>query len=107
MFWADKIAKQIIDSGKYTPYWVDDMKTPSGRIHVGSLRGVLIHELVWRALKDANKKATFSYVFEDHDPMDGLPHYLDKNKWTRYLGQPLFTVPAPEERYENYGCCEY
>ncbi len=102
MFWADKIAKEIIDSGNYKPYWVDDMKTPSGRIHVGSLRGVLIHELVWRALKHVDKEANFTYVFDDQDPMDELPHYLDKNKWSKYLGQPLFTIPSPDEKAENY-----
>lgn len=102
MFWADRIAKEIISSGNYKPYWVDDMKTPSGRIHVGSLRGVLIHELTWRALRDAGKKSAFTYVFDDHDPMDALPHYLDKNKWEKYLGQPLFSVPSPERGADNY-----
>lgn len=102
MFWADKIAKEIIESGKYKPYWVDDMKTPSGRIHVGSLRGVLIHELVWRAVKHVGKDVAFTYVFDDHDPMDELPHYLDEKKWSQYLGQPLFTVPAPDGQAENY-----
>ncbi|MBI4066852.1 lysine--tRNA ligase [Candidatus Gottesmanbacteria bacterium] len=102
MIWADRLVKQIIDSGKYTPYWVDDMKTPSGKIHVGSLRGVLIHELIWRALKDAGKDATYSYVFEDQDPMDGLPHYLPKEKFEKYLGQPLFTIPSPQKGAANY-----
>ena len=103
MFWADKIANTIIDSGKYQPYWVDDMKTPSGRIHVGSLRGVVIHDLVYKALVSAGQAATFTYVFEDHDPMDGLPVYLDQEKWKKFLGQPLFTVPSPGENAQNFG----
>ncbi len=102
MFWADKIAKNIIDSEKYKPYWVDDMKTPSGRIHVGSLRGVTMHDLIYKALLHAGHKATFTYVFDDHDPMDALPAYLDKNKWEIYLGQPLFTVPSPDGEAESY-----
>lgn len=103
MFWADKIAKEIIDSGQYKPYWVDDMKTPSGRIHVGSLRGVIIHDIVYKALLDAKQKATFTYVFEDHDPMDGLPVYLEEKHWSQYLGQPLFTIPSPDPKFSNYG----
>lgn len=102
MFWADKIAKEIIDSGKYTPYWVDDMKTPSGRIHVGSLRGVIIHDLVHKAILSAGKKSTFTYVFDDHDPMDALPVYLDEKEWGKHLGKPLFTVPSPDKKAENY-----
>lgn len=102
MYWADKIAKEIIDSGSYLPYWVDDMKTPSGRVHVGSLRGVVVHDLVHRALKDAGKEVKFTYVIEDHDPVDDIPTYLDRAKWEKYLGQPLFSVPAPSGKTANY-----
>ncbi len=102
MIWADRVAQDIIASCKYKPYWVDDMKTPSGRIHVGSLRGVVMHDLIYKTLHDAGQKATFSYVFDDHDPMDALPVYLDSDKWGKYLGQPLFTIPSPDAKAENY-----
>ncbi|MEK7571097.1 MAG: lysine--tRNA ligase [Patescibacteria group bacterium] len=102
MFWADKVAKEIIDSGKYTPYWVDDMKTPSGRIHVGSLFGVVFHDLVYRALKDQGVAAKYTYVFENHDPMDDIPSYLPREKFEKYLGMPLFRVPSPLEGYKDY-----
>lgn len=78
------------------------MKTPSGRIHVGSLRGVVIHDLVYKALLHAGKRAKFTYVFENHDPMDGLPYYLDAQKWSKYLGQPLFTIPSPDGKAKSY-----
>lgn len=102
MYWADKIAREIIASGKYKPYWVDDMKTPSGRIHVGSLRGVVIHDLVYKALLDSGVKAKFTWVYDNHDPMDGLPAYLEKAKWAKYLGMPLFKIPAPDGKAANY-----
>lgn len=102
MIWADRIAKQIIDSDKYKPYWVDDMKTPSGRIHVGSLRGVIIHDLIYKSLLDQGQKAHSTYVFDDQDPMDSLPSYLEKEEWEKYLGQPLFTVPSPQKNAGNY-----
>ncbi|EKD86282.1 MAG: hypothetical protein ACD_37C00378G0004 [uncultured bacterium] len=102
MFWADKVAKEIIDSKKYKPYWVDDMKTPSGRVHVGALRGVVVHDLAYKALKSHGVDVHFSYVFEDHDPMDDIPSYLPREKYEQYLGMPLFKIPSPEEGYENY-----
>lgn len=102
MYWADKIAKEIVASGKYKPYWVDDMKTPSGRIHVGSLRGAVIHDLVYKALLEQGVKAKFTWVFDNHDPMDALPVYLEKKRWSKYLGQPLFKVPSPDGKAENY-----
>lgn len=102
MFWADRVAKDIISSGRYKPYWVDDMKTPSGRIHVGSLRGVVVHDLIYKALLDQKVSATFTYVFEDHDPMDEVSADLDRELWSKYLGQPLFTVPSPDGKAENF-----
>lgn len=102
MFWADIAAEEIINSGKYKPYWVDDMKTPSGKIHVGSLRGVIVHDLVYKALLDAKVKAKYTYVFDSHDPMDSLPVYLPKEKYEKYLGMPLFKVPSPQKGFKNY-----
>jgi len=102
MFWADRVAQEIIKSGKYKPYWVDDMKTPSGRVHVGSLRGVVVHDLIYKALIDVGEKAKFTYVFDDHDPMDALPVYLDSGKWSQHLGKPLMNVPSPDGKAENY-----
>ena len=103
MYWADRVAKDIVDSGKYKPYWVDDMKTPSGQIHVGSLRGVLVHDFIYKALIHSEQKAKFTYVFEDHDPLDEISHNLDKEQWSKYLGQPLFTVPSPDgDKSKNF-----
>jgi lysyl-tRNA synthetase, class I len=101
MFWADAIAQVIKKRGRDLE-WVDDMKTPSGRIHVGSLRAVTTHHLIYRALVDAGVKAKFTYVLEDHDPMDGLPSYLPKEKYEQYLGMPLFMIPSPEEGAKNF-----
>ncbi len=102
MFWADKIAKEIIDSGKYKPYWVDDMKTPSGRIHAGSIKGVVIHDLLYKALIGQKQKATFTYCINDMDPMDGFPVYLNREKFYKYLGYPLFRIPSPEKGFGSF-----
>lgn len=103
MYWADKLADQIITSGKYKPYWVDDMKTPSGRVHIGSVRAVLTHELIYRALGDRKMPVTFTYVFDDQDPMDSIPTYLDQEKYRQHLGKPLYKIPSPEPGYQSYG----
>lgn len=103
MHWADKLADQIIKSKKYKPYWVDDMKTPSGRVHIGSVRAFLTHAFVYMALKDRNVDVHFSYVLEDHDPFDKLPVYIDQQKFEKYLGMPLYKVPSPEPGFDSYG----
>src|SRR5579871_1301227 len=101
MFWADSIANEL-KKRKLPLEWVDDMKTPSGRIHVGALRGVVVHDLVYKALQQAGVNAKYTYVFENHDPMDDIPSYLPQEKYEQYLGLPLFKVPSPEEGYKDY-----
>jgi len=101
MIWADREAKRLKER-HFSLEWVDDMKTPSGRIHVGSLRGVIVHDLIYKALKEIGVKAKFSYVFNDMDPMDGMPAYLDKNKWGKYMGQPLYKIPSPKLGFKSF-----
>ncbi len=100
MFWADEVALEL-KKRKLPLEWVDDMKTPSGKIHVGALRGVVIHDLAYKSLKDAGVKAKYTYIFDNHDPMDGLPVYLPK-EYGKYLGMPLFKVPSPNKGFANY-----
>lgn len=100
MFWSDKIAKEIIASDKHIPYWVDDMFTPSGYAHIGSLRGPIVHDLVFRSLVDAGKETTFTYIFNDFDPVDGLPPELAR--MASELGRPLRLAKSPEEGFESF-----
>ncbi len=101
MFWADEIAQKI--KKRNLPLeWVDDMKTPSGRVHVGALRGVVVHDLIYRALKDIGVNSKYTYVFEDHDPMDDIPSYLNRQEYEKYLGMPLFSIPSPEKGFDNF-----
>lgn len=104
MIWVDREAKKIKEWGRPLE-WVDDMKTPSGRIHVGSLRGIIVHDLIYKALKQIGVNAKYSYVFNDMDPMDGMPTYLDKNVWEKFMGQPLYKIPSPEKGHDSFASC--
>ncbi|MBD3360887.1 lysine--tRNA ligase [Candidatus Peregrinibacteria bacterium] len=98
MFWADEIVENIIKSfpGKEN-FIIRDEKTPSGRVHIGSMRGVVVHGVIAQALNESGKNARFIYEFNDADPMDGLPVYLNKEKYIKYMGKPLKDVPSPHE----------
>ena len=107
MFWADKIAKEASATNK--PQIIDDAKTPSGRVHVGALRGVIIHDLVYKALQDAEVKSRYTFIIDDLDPMDDLPAYLSKDKYGKHMGIPLKNIPAPESKgsYAEYFANEF
>ena len=100
MFWADKVAADVIAAKKPKPYWVDDMKTPSGFSHVGSMMGPVIHSMIFRAIKDAGQKATFTFVINDFDTMDELSPDL-KEDFRQYMGMSLKQVPSPVTKYGN------
>ncbi|MDD2822906.1 MAG: lysine--tRNA ligase [Candidatus Daviesbacteria bacterium] len=100
MFWADRVAKEIINSEKYKPYKVDEMFTPSGFMHIGNLRGSLVHDLMYKALRDAGESPVFTYVLNDFDPIDGLPD--DLQEFSKYLGVPLRNVPWKDKEYESF-----
>jgi lysyl-tRNA synthetase class 1 len=107
MFWLDQVVDDIIqaypDKGtSENPFIIRDEKTLSGRVHVGSLRGVVIHGLVAQALNERGKKAKFLFEFNDADPMDGLPVYLDEKVYRQHMGKPLKDVPAPQEAPEGH-----
>lgn len=101
MYWVDNVVSEL-RKRKLSLEWVDDMKTPSGRIHVGALRGVVVHDLVFKALNVSGVNTKYTYVFDNHDPMDSLPVYLPKEKFEKYLGMPLFKVPSPVEGFSDY-----
>lgn len=96
MFWADYLAEDIKKKSGGKPQLVNDAKTPSGKIHVGALLGVLIHDFVHKSLLEKELKSRYTFGIDDFDPMDSLPTYLPKEKYEKYMGAPLKDIPAPE-----------
>jgi len=96
-YWADEIASAVTG-----PQVVNDSKTPSGTVHVGSLRGVVLHDAVRRAVAEHGHEVEFRYGVEDLDPMDSQS-LLTPDAVERYMGVPLAHVPAPDgSAYPNY-----
>jgi lysyl-tRNA synthetase class 1 len=89
MDWADDLAASV--SG---PQVVNDSKTPSGTVHVGSLRGPVILDTIWRALRARGLEAKLLYGVDDYDPMDAQA-LLTADAVEREMGRPLFQVPDP------------
>jgi lysyl-tRNA synthetase class 1 len=90
VYWADELAAAV--SG---PQVVNDSKSPSGTVHVGSLRGVVLHDAIHRALLGAGLASRFLYGVDDMDAMDSAA-LLTPDAVDRYMGVPLSHVPAPE-----------
>lgn len=91
MLWFDQIAEKLDPARSYI---VNDSKTPSGRVHVGALRGVIVHDVVYRVLKSRGFNVTYRYGVDDYDPLDEIPKGQDEF-FRPHLGKPLCNVPAP------------
>jgi lysyl-tRNA synthetase, class I len=97
MDWADELAARV--SG---PQVVNDSKTPSGTIHVGSLRGPVILDVIARALRANGHETTLLYGVDDLDPMDAQA-LLTPDAIDREMGRPLAHVPDPaNDGHESY-----
>jgi len=87
--WADELALRVRDAG---PQVVNDSKTPSGTVHVGSLRGPVILDTIARALRANDVETTLLYGVDDLDPMDAQA-LLTPDAVATEMGRPLAHVP--------------
>jgi lysyl-tRNA synthetase class 1 len=88
-FWADELARSV--SG---PQVVNDSKTPSGTVHVGSLRGPVILDVIVRALRANGIDTTYLYGVDDMDPMDAQA-LLSADAVDQEMGRPLAKIADP------------
>ena len=89
MFWCDQLVEKLEG-----PQTINDSKTPSGRAHVGALRGPLIHDAIFRTLKAKGVPVRYLFGVDDYDPVDEIP-YGQSEHFEKYLGAPLCNTPPP------------
>ncbi|OGN81830.1 MAG: lysine--tRNA ligase [Chloroflexi bacterium GWC2_73_18] len=89
MYWADELA-----ASAGGPQVVNDSKTPSGTIHVGALRGVVIHDAIARALRAAGHETRLLFGIDDLDPMDSQTLATREGRLDD-MGRPLCRIAPP------------
>jgi lysyl-tRNA synthetase class 1 len=88
--WADELAESV--SG---PQVINDSKTPSGTVHVGSLRGPVLLDVIVRAMRARGLEITYLYGVDDMDPMDAQA-LLTADAVADAMGKPLAHIPDQE-----------
>lgn len=102
MFWADELAKQVIEKfPKREGYVCACGMTPSGTVHIGHLREVLTSEFVMRSLKDLKKDAELIWSWDDYDRFRKIPKNVPC-EFEKYLGQPISDIPDPYGCHDSY-----
>lgn len=75
--------------------------SPSGNIHAGNLREVLVAEAVANALKARGEEVRFVFHADTIDPLRKIAPGVPRD-YERYLGHSLSRVPDPEGCHGSY-----
>ena len=101
--WLEDIINEIMDRD-VSRITLSMGKTPSGHIHIGILREILICDAL-RRLLEKRKKKTRSLLFLDSlDAAKRFPDYIEEDFKNQHLGKPFSYIPCP---YEDCGCESY
>jgi lysyl-tRNA synthetase class 1 len=99
MHWADVIAKELM--AKNERNLISTGITPSGFIHVGSLREAVTARAVYQALKDQKADVEFIYIIDSFDPLRKRYPFLDES-YEGQIQKPLSEIPCPCGEHQSY-----
>ncbi len=95
--WAERVASGLGQG----PHVVVTGISPSGNIHAGNLREVLVAEAVANALKARGEEVRFVFHADTIDPLRKIAPGVPKD-YESYLGHSLSRVPDPEGCHASY-----
>jgi len=79
-------------------------KTPSGHIHIGILREIIICDALRRIFNNKGKKVNFYLFLDDFDAAKRFPDYIDVDFQNEHIGKPFALIPCP---FKDCGCESY
>lgn len=101
--WLEGIVNNILE--KNTPeVTLATGKTPSGHIHLGILREIIICDAIRRKLEEHGEKVNFFLFFDSLDAAKRFPEYIDEDYSKENLGKPFSKMPCP---FDEINCNSY
>ncbi len=92
--WLEDIIDEIIKR-KQNPIVISAGKTPSGHVHIGFMRELIIGDSISRILKKKRKTVNFRIFFDSFDAAKRFPPYITKQYAKKYIGKPFALIPPP------------
>ena len=101
--WLEEIVDKI-SQRKVSMITLATGKTPSGHIHLGILREIIICDALRRILEEKGKKIRFYLFLDSLDAAKRFPSYVNKEFQKKHKGKPFSLIPCPFEdcNYESY-----
>lgn len=101
--WLEEIVHEIY-SRNPTEITLSTGKTPSGHIHLGILREIIICDALRRIFQKDGKKVHNILFFDSLDAAKRFPSYISKEFQQQHLGKPFALIPCP---YKKCNCESY
>ncbi|MFX1339927.1 MAG: lysine--tRNA ligase [Promethearchaeota archaeon] len=101
--WLEEIVDKISERDIET-VTLSTGKTPSGHIHIGILREILICDALRRIFEEKGYKVNSFLFMDDLDAAKRFPEYIDKIFQKKHLGKPFAYIPCP---FKDCGCESY
>lgn len=99
MHWADVIAAELM--GRSNKHLISTGITPSGFIHVGSLREAITAQAVFKALKQKDADVKLVYMVDSFDPLRKRYPFLPES-YDAEIGKPISAIPCPCGEHSSY-----
>ena len=101
--WLEETVQEI-SKRNLTEITLSTGKTPSGHVHIGILREIIICDALRRIFEKKGVNVSFYLFMDDFDAAKRFPYYIDEDYQKRNLGKPFALIPCP---YEDCGCESY
>ena len=98
--WLEETVEEITKRN-LTEFTFSTGKTPSGHVHIGILREIIICDALRRIFEKKGAKVSFYLFMDDFDAAKRFPDYIDTKYQENYLGKPFALIPCP---FEDCGC---
>jgi lysyl-tRNA synthetase, class I len=104
--WVARFADEVIAESERRapgrPVVVASGLSPSGPIHLGNLREVMVPHLVADEIRRRGLACDHILSWDDYDRLRRVPADIDQS-WAEHIGRPLTSVPAPPgSDYQNW-----
>jgi lysyl-tRNA synthetase class 1 len=99
MHWADVIAKDLL--ARSNKQLISTGITPSGYIHVGSLREAITAQAVFKALKQEKADVKLIYMVDSFDPLRKRYTFLPES-YDAEIGRVISEIPCPCGQHSSY-----
>ena len=99
MHWADVEANALLSKG--STHLINTGITPSGTLHVGTLREAITAEAVRKALSSKGSDVRMIYLVDSWDPLRKRYLFLPES-YEAEVGRPLAYIPCPCGEHKNY-----